>query len=90
MPAYDYYCPKCESEKEVSHGMFEEVDIICEECGEKMRKKISGGTFHLKGVGWASKGNKPKAVHTKEYGVAVQPGMEGALNPDIQKAIKKR
>jgi len=90
MPAYDYFCPECQKEKEVSHGMFEEVEVLCEECQCKMKKMVSGGSGTIfKGSGWFSKGNAPTPKHTKEVGVAVTPGMESTLNQDIQRAIRK-
>jgi len=91
MPAYDYVCDACEIDKEITHGMFETPEIVCEKCGKKMRKAVSGGTgFLLKGQGWVSKGSGTTTpVHTKEYGVKVQPGMEDVLSDDVKKVIGK-
>ena len=43
MPTYDYFCSSCNITQEVTHGMFEEPEIKCEKCGEKMKKSISAG-----------------------------------------------
>lgn len=46
---YDYKCPKCGFIKEVSHGMNEKPDVICDKCGAKMNKIISNeGLFIIK------------------------------------------
>jgi putative FmdB family regulatory protein len=91
MPAYDYVCDACEIDKEINHGMFENPEIICEKCGKKMRKAVSGGSGVIyRGQGWVSKGsgtNTPR--RTTEVGVRVQPGMEDTLSQDVRKAIGK-
>ena len=88
MPAYDYFCPACEKEQEIWHGMFEEPEIICEECGEKMKKGYKAMTFHLHGWGWVSKGsgtaNKPK--HFKEIGVGVPEVMKDVVSDEVKKS----
>jgi predicted nucleic acid-binding Zn ribbon protein len=70
---YTYFC-KCGKEKEVSHSIKEDPEILCE-CGLKMSRKIFGGcATHLKGFGWASKGTATaqlKPTHSTEVGVAV-------------------
>jgi len=44
MPAYDYFCPSCNNVQEVTHGMFEELEVKCEKCNKKMKKSISIGS----------------------------------------------
>ena len=43
MPLYDYSCPACGTEKEVEHSMSEvgKVEILCDACGQTMKKKLS-------------------------------------------------
>jgi len=41
MAYYDYACEKCKIINEIQHGMLEEPEILCEECGEPMKKLIS-------------------------------------------------
>ena len=43
MPLYDYECPACGNEKEVQHSMSEigRINVLCETCGEKMKKRLS-------------------------------------------------
>ncbi len=43
MPTYDYFCPKCDHEQEVTHGMFEEPEVLCEKCSTKMKRAIKAG-----------------------------------------------
>ena len=67
---YDYVCPKCGAEKEVNHPMSEDPIIKCD-CGEEMKRKITGGAgTHFKGHGWASnednfRGDFSKVTKTK-------------------------
>jgi len=65
MPIYDYFCERCEQDKEVTHGMNEKPDIICD-CGEIMKKAISKGIqFVLKGSGWTGKDLREKNYRLK-------------------------
>ena len=53
---YDYFCKKCNIEKEVEHGMTENPEIKCENCGELMKVKISSiNGIHFKGQGFTKK-----------------------------------
>jgi len=56
MPLYEYGCDKCEREFEILHGINENSPRKCPECGAKMKKLISLGSFHLKGGGWYKDG----------------------------------
>lgn len=38
MANYTYKCFDCEQEKDVSHGIYEDVEITCEHCGKRMVK----------------------------------------------------
>lgn len=62
---YDYICPKCGKEKEVTHSINEDPVIKCE-CGEVMKIKITGGAAtHFKGDGWASNENNFRGDFSK-------------------------
>ncbi len=41
MPTYDYVCTACSHEQEEFHGMTEEPQIVCPECGKPMKKAIT-------------------------------------------------
>jgi putative FmdB family regulatory protein len=43
MPLYDYGCPECGAEKEVQHTVSEigKIKIICDSCGNSMKKLLS-------------------------------------------------
>jgi putative FmdB family regulatory protein len=94
MPTYDYYCKKCDSETEVFHGMSEEPEVICTECGEHMTKKISAGAaFRIAGGGTINTDYSKKYGHKKHdtaslsesahaKAVARQAEKEAAKNPD--------
>ena len=47
MPLYDYGCPSCNHEQEVQHSMSEigKIEVICDNCGAKMRKQLSAPTL---------------------------------------------
>lgn len=49
---YIYKCIKCETEKEVSHGVEEKPEIVCEHCEIKMGKKIIAPLIKFKGNGF--------------------------------------
>ncbi len=46
---YDYGCDDCQLLKEEEHGMTEEPEIMCPECGKKMRQIITGGQGFIMG-----------------------------------------
>ncbi len=43
MPLYDYECSACGSVKEVQHSVSEigKIEIRCDECDQRMKKKLS-------------------------------------------------
>lgn len=47
MPLYDYGCPSCGNEIEVQHSMSEigKIEILCDSCGNKMKKLLSAPTL---------------------------------------------
>ena len=49
---YIYKCYKCEDEKELSHGVDEKPEVICEHCEIEMRKKIVAPSIKFKGSGF--------------------------------------
>jgi len=54
MPEYLYLC-SCGCSKRVRHGMFEDVVLDCEACGQPMARKPQLGAVTFKGDGWAGK-----------------------------------
>ena len=53
---YTYICDNCESSIEIDHSMSQNPIILCQNCKEKMRIFIHGGSgIIFKGNGWASK-----------------------------------
>ena len=61
MPVYDYQCTECERELEITHGIKDDAvehqkhikrGGNGEPCDGKLKRLISGSTFHLKGSGW--------------------------------------
>ncbi|MDH4200552.1 MAG: zinc ribbon domain-containing protein [Spirochaetia bacterium] len=67
MPTYDYKCPACSSKFEKFHGISENPEIACPECGKTAQKQIGGGAgIHFKGTGFYStdykSSSKPSAT----------------------------
>lgn len=60
MPAYDYYCKKCDLTREEIHQISENPEIRCFECGGLMIRVIS---FNM--TGFIFKGGTP-AINWKE------------------------
>ena len=52
---YIYYCPECEYDKDVKHGIEEKPMVVCETCDGEMHKVIRSASFQLKGSGWFKK-----------------------------------
>ena len=53
---YDYICPSCKKEKEVSHSIKDSPEILCS-CGKKMKIRIDrnyGGVI-FNGTGFTKK-----------------------------------
>ena len=60
MPIYEYQCPKCEAEVEKLMRL-RAPDPKCGECAKQgdeveMARKVSQGSFQLRGGGWYSDG----------------------------------
>jgi putative FmdB family regulatory protein len=53
MPTYDYRCARCQHAFEVFQRMSDAPVATCPACGAaEAKRRISGGTFHLRGKGW--------------------------------------
>lgn len=52
MPLYEYECDACGKKQEClqKHG---DPAPFCQQCSQDMKKRISVGSFSLKGDGWA-------------------------------------
>ncbi len=64
MPIYEYACQSCHDEFEVSQKISDAPLRACPKCQGPVQKKISLGSFALKGSGWyktdySAKGGKP-------------------------------
>ena len=65
MPTYEFRCPKCGKEIELTRSMKDEsIPLCCDEsCGPtEMVQIISKSSFHLKGLGWAAEGYSKNGV----------------------------
>jgi len=52
MPIYRYVCEECGYETTVMHGINESPEVICEECGAKMKRTIGRVGIIFKGSGF--------------------------------------
>lgn len=56
MAKYDYICRPCDMWIEIERSILEEEEaVLCDACGEPMRKVYSPPGVVLKGRGWYSK-----------------------------------
>lgn len=51
MPTYDYRCPQCEHECELTHPIDAEVPR-CPHCSAELAKCFTPVPVHFKGAGW--------------------------------------
>jgi putative FmdB family regulatory protein len=90
MPAYDYKCVKCDEVKEITHGISETPDPVCELCGGKLERQITSnfGGFLIKGgsssIHWKEKNLRRKM--NEEAGDRMQKKY-GGTGPKIQPNI---
>lgn len=57
---YEYECEKCGAVNEVEHGMNDTPDVLCQTCGGKTRRLVTGGTGYIfKCGGFYSTTHKP-------------------------------
>ncbi|MFH1874105.1 MAG: zinc ribbon domain-containing protein [Pseudomonadota bacterium] len=56
MPTYEYHCKKCAKTFEFFQKITEKPLDKCPDCGNKIKRLISGGAFALKGGGWYKDG----------------------------------
>jgi len=57
MPAYEYFCDKCDEYIYSLQVKVEDRDKqVCSECGSKVHRQIPLPSFHLKGGGWSKDG----------------------------------
>ncbi len=67
MPTYNYICEECNKEFEVFQRITAEPLATCQDCGGKLRKKISGGAgLVFKGSGFYITDYKNKKPPTPE------------------------
>jgi len=55
MPTYTYKCKPCDIVVEQIHGMKEDPNVLCGECGDPMDKIITNCNYVLKGSGWVGR-----------------------------------
>jgi len=61
MPTYIYNCPKCGQETEAIHGMNENPQVVCQQCGAScVRKSIY--TFSFTGFPKVPPNHLPKEL----------------------------
>ncbi len=71
MPLYDYKCPACGEEFEAMSSIERRDDMTCD-CGKPAERLMTGGSFLLRGGGWAGKGHvnihPPETDHSLTHG----------------------
>ena len=81
MATYDYRCPQCENEEQVTHSMKENPSVSCSECDTIMQKMIPKTiNFVLKGASWSGKNAKENSYRSQRRR---EMGRKMALKHDI-------
>lgn len=63
MPTYDYECTSCGYTFETFHGMTEEPELSCPQCGNTVRRLIGGGAgIIFKGSGFYATDNRKSSA----------------------------
>lgn len=57
MPRYDFYCEQCKQETEIVRAFTDNKEILCNDCGSALIKKISATPVHFRGSGFYSTDN---------------------------------
>jgi len=84
VPAYDYYCEKCDITIEVIHSIQETPEIYCEKCKEKMKRIVSGGTGYI-----IKNGSTRRQTWTQRHGHKKDSSRTTATEAAKQKGIEK-
>jgi putative FmdB family regulatory protein len=85
MPTYEYQCHKCGRQFEYFQKISDPPKKKCEECGGKLERLISGGSFILKGGGWY----KDLYSSSKPSGSSTEPKSETSPKKETSKPDKK-
>lgn len=82
MAKYDYKCTECANEQGEFHGMNENPELVCSNCGKTTMKKMIPKNFNfvLKGASWSGKNNKENSYRMKRKS---EMGKKMANNHDI-------
>ncbi len=58
MPIYGFRCEQCDREKEQWLPIWDrdKREVLCPSCQERMKRKVEGGNFQLKGTCWSKDG----------------------------------
>ena len=56
MPTYDYQCITCEAVIELLHKADEPPELVHEDCGGELLRKITTAQVVYRGEGWARRG----------------------------------
>lgn len=66
MPCYDYECPECKQAEEIQHSIHKNPKYKCSNCGIKMERLISTGSYVItKGLKGSLEDHK-EAEHSKK------------------------
>lgn len=77
MPTYEYE-REDGTRFEISQKITEDALELCPETGQKVKRLISGGNFHLKGSGW----------YKTDYGSSGSAGTESSSNSTAKSSDK--
>lgn len=66
MPTYDYKCPECDQIEEIKHSIHKNPKYKCSNCGTKMERQISMGSYVItNGIKGSLEDHKESEHHKK-------------------------
>ncbi|MDP2599284.1 MAG: zinc ribbon domain-containing protein [Deltaproteobacteria bacterium] len=88
MPIYEYHCGACQKDHEIIQKVNDAPLAICPACGGALQKKLSAGSFSLKGGGWYKDGYSSKQEKPPEKTKESAPKKETAAEGTAKKSEK--
>jgi len=80
MPKYDYRCPSCDAEFEVSRPMRATEEVCCPSCGSVATKIFAPVSVAFKGTGFHNTDYRPKPVDTSSDAPKPEPACPAATS----------
>ena len=94
MITYEYQCPACGADQAVKHSIKDEPQVACPQCGQPMKRSLSGGdSFQVKGGTVRSHVQQKQARKASEdmnHAEKVARQIKDTYQPKLREAAEKR